>query len=189
MKNDTSFDSEAGSSDSDKEIIVKKEEEKQNKNLDLIKSINKTLTTALEENKKLSDYKEILIKQGKMCFSSSSLPNISLFDYLRRIDKYSFLDKNTLILSVIYVDRISKFGNIILTNYNIHRIIFAAILLAIKYNEDEFYDNKYYAEIAGITPSELINIEYMFFCICNFNLYVDDDTFNNYSQYLTNFNK
>lgn len=124
-----------------------------------------------------------------MCFSSSSLPNISLFDYLRRIDKYSFLDKNTLILSVIYVDRISKFGNIILTNYNIHRIIFAAILLAIKYNEDEFYDNKYYAEIAGITPSELINIEYMFFCICNFNLYVDDDTFNNYSQYLTNFNK
>ena len=30
-----------------------------------------------------------------------------------------------------------------------HRIFFSAFLISIKYNEDSFYDNKYYKDIAG----------------------------------------
>jgi hypothetical protein len=187
MNSDASFDSEAENSESDKEIIDSKEEEKLIENLNIIKSISNSLSTVLEENKKLSNYKEIIIKQSKMCFSANTIPNISLYEYIIRIQKYSLTEKNTLILSIIYIDRLCKIGNIVLTYYNIHRILFTAVLLAIKYNEDEFYDNKYYAEIAGIKPCELQFLEYSFFCICNLNLYVSDEIFINYSRYLNGY--
>ena len=184
MNSDASFNSEV-SSDSDKdEEENEKEEKNQIDNLEIISSINNSLSTVLEENKKLKNYKEIIIKQNNMCFSANSIPNITLYEYLVRIQKYTLIEGNTLILSVIYIDRLCQFGKITLTHYNIHRILFAAILIAIKYNEDEFYDNKYYAEIAGIKPNELKFIEYNFFCICNFNLYVSDKVFTNYSRYL-----
>ncbi len=184
MKSDTSFDSEAESVDSEKEIKEEKEEEKLKDNLDIIKSIYNSLSTVLEENKKLSNYKEILLKQSKICFSANSIPNITLYEYLVRIQKYAVPEKNTLILSLIYIDRLCKLGNIVLTYYNIHRILFTAILLAIKYNEDEFFENNYYANIAGIKICELKVIEYNFFCICDFNLFVNDDIFINYIRCL-----
>ena len=186
MNSDASFDSEVAS-DSDKEIENNEKVEKNVKdNIEIIKAINNSLSTVLEENKKLSNYKEIIIKQSNMCFSAYSIPNITLYEYLIRIQKYTFIEKNSLVLSVIYIDRLCRIGKVTLTYYNIHRILFAAILIAIKYNEDEFYDNKYYAEIAGIKPSELQIIEYNFFCMCSFNLYVTDEIFMNYSKYLNN---
>ena len=184
MKSDSSFDSEA-SSDSDKNIENnKKEEDSQINNLEIINSISDTLSTILEKNKKIKNYKEILINQNTMCFSSYSIPNITIYEYLIRIQKYTLIEKNTLILSLIYIDRICQLNKIVLTYYNIHRILFASILIAIKYNEDEFYENKFYAEIAGIKVTELIIIEYNFFCMCDFNLYVNDDIFINYSRFL-----
>ena len=189
MKSDSSFDSEA-SSDSDKIIVNnKKEEDNKINNIEIIKSISDTLSTILEKNKKIKNYKEILINQNTMCFSSYSIPNITIYEYLIRIQKYTLIEKNTLILSLIYIDRICQLNKIVLTYYNIHRILFASILIAIKYNEDEFYENKFYAEIAGIKVTELKIIEYNFFCMCDFNLYVDEDIFLNYSRYLDNHDK
>ena len=186
MKTDSSFDSEA-SSDSDKNIENnKKEEDNQINNLEIINSISDSLSTVLEKNKNLKNYKEILINQNNMCFSSYSIPNITLHEYLVRIQKYTCIEKNTLILSIIYIDRISTIGKITLTYYNIHRILFTAILLAIKFNEDEFFENTFYAEIAGIKATELKILEYNFFCICDFNLYVSEDIFLNYSRFLNN---
>ena len=184
MNNDASFDSEMSSNSDEENENNVKDEKKQIDNLDIICSIHNSLSSVLEQNKKLKNYKEIIIKQNNMCFSSNSIPKITLYEYLVRIQKYTLIEKNTLILSVIYIDRFCQLGKITLTYYNIHRILFASILIAIKYNEDEFYDNKYYAEIAGIKANELKVIEYNFFCICNFNLYVPDKLFINYSKYL-----
>ena len=184
MESDASFDSEV-SSDSDEEIEKKEKEEKnQIDNLEIINSISNSLSTVLEENKKLKNYKEILIRQNNMCFNAKLIPNITLYEYLVRIQKYTLIEKNTLILSIIYIDRLCKLGKITLTYYNIHRILFASILIAIKYNEDDYYVNEYYAEIAGIKACELKDIEYNFFCICNFNLYVNEKLFISYSQYI-----
>ena len=156
---DNSFDSEVNnSSDSDlgNETEAKSQkEETQIKNKNLINAISVTLSTIIEENKKLSNYKEILMKQSKMIFSSLKIPNISIYDYLIRIQTDSLIEKSTLILSLIYIDRLCQLCKLTLTYYNIHRIVFAAILIAIKYNEDNFYDNKYYAEIAGVNLKEL----------------------------------
>ena len=124
-----------------------------------------------------------------MVFSSNTIPNISICDYLLRIQTYSFIEKSTLILSLIYIDRLCQHCKLTLTFYNIHRVLFGAILIAIKYNEDKFYDNKYYSDIAGVDLKELKSIEYKFVELINFKMYVSDDIFNKYSSYLNSLEK
>ena len=150
----------------------------------LIQSISKTLSLILEQNKKLNDYNQIVMLQSKMVFSAHSIPKISLFDYLTRIQTYSSIEAPTLICSLIYVDRICDMGGITLTYYNIHRILFAAVLTSIKYNEDVFYDNNYYAQVAGVRTKELKMIEYNFLELIEFNLFILEEEYLKYKNYL-----
>ena len=157
--------------------------------LELIDSISSALTTILEGNEKLENYKEILKKQSKMVFSAKSIPNISIKDYLIRIQTYSGIETSTLILSLILIDQICRKSDLVLTYYNIHRILFCSVLIAIKYNEDFYYDNKFYSEIAGVKLKELKVIEYTFLELNDFNVYVNKAEFERYKQKLESFNK
>ena len=196
---DDSFDSEALSGESIEDTRQTDEEKGKNKNeeendplknnLNLIKSISSALITILEENKKLDNYKEIIKQQSKMVFSANSIPNISIKDYLIRIQTYSGIEKSTLILSLILIDHICKKSDLILTYYNIHRVLFGSILISIKFNEDTYYDNKFYAEIAGVKLKELKLIEESFFQLNDFNVYVDFQEYEQYTKYLENFNE
>ena len=78
-----------------------------------------------------------------------------------------------------------KRSNIILTPYNIHRVLFSSVIISIKYNEDSYYDNNFYAQIAGIKPDELQLLEYKFFELNDFNVYVSDKEFEQYEKYLS----
>ena len=198
MSNNSSFDSEAPSEDDSKEeddtkSLTEKDKEKiksglqQNEevqNMNLINAISKTLTTILENNKKLKNYRDILKKQSMMYFSANSIPNITIKDYLIRIQNYSGIEKSTLILSMILIDHMCKKSNIVLTIYNIHRILFSTVLISIKYNEDSYYDNTFYAQIAGIKPNELKLLEYKFLELNDFNVYVKDTEYEQYEKYL-----
>jgi hypothetical protein len=196
---DKSFDSEdlSGESiedgietknDTDKEKQKNKSEEEEDllMNLNLIESISEILTTILEENKKLDNYKDILKSQNEMIFSSNSIPNISIKDYLIRIQTYSCIEKSTLVLALILIDHLNKKSELILTYYNIHRILFGAILISIKLNEDSYYDNKFYSQIAGVSMKELKMIEYTFLELNNFNVFVDNNEYEQYIKYLEN---
>jgi hypothetical protein len=190
MKNSNlyEFDSEK---DSNSEISEKNEENEEEEeikiDIKLLTSIANTLIKVLEESNKDNEIKQIIRNQKKMPFSSNTAPQISIFDYLKRIQTYGGMENSTLILSLIYIDRLCE-KNITLTKFNIHRILFAAILIAVKYNEDSFYENSYYAQIAGIKNKELKVIEYTFLEMINFNAYVDENTYNLYKESLYNFN-
>jgi hypothetical protein len=198
MSFNSSFDSEAPSDDDSKEeddtkSLTEKDKEnaksglQQNEeipNMNLINAISKTLTTILENNKKLKNYRDILKKQSLMYFSANSIPNITIKDYLIRIQNYSKMEKSTLILSMILIDHMCKKSNIVLTIYNIHRILFSSVLISIKYNEDSYYDNTFYAQIAGIKPNELKLLEYKFLELNDFNVYVKDIEYEQYEKYL-----
>ena len=199
MSFNSSFDSEAPSDDDSKEeddtkSLTEKDKEKiksglqqkeEVQNINLINAISKTLTTILENNKKLKNYRDILKKQSMMYFSANSIPNITIKDYLIRIQNYSGIEKSTLILSMILIDHMCKKSNIVLTIYNIHRILFSSVLISIKYNEDSYYDNTFYAQIAGIKPNELKLLEYKFLELNDFDVYVTDVEYEQYEQYLS----
>jgi hypothetical protein len=200
---DNSFDSENLSGESieddretknqsDKVKNKNKNEEKSKPkilNINLINSISNTLITILEENKNSNNYKEIIKKQSKMIFSSTNIPNISINDYLIRIQTYSEIERSTLILSLILIDHTCKKSGLILTYHNIHRILFGAILISIKYNEDTYYDNKFYSEIAGVKLKELKMIEYSFLELSDFNVFVDKGEFEQYRLYLEDYHE
>lgn len=56
--------------------------------------------------------------------------------------------------------------------------------MSIKYNEDEYYSNTFYAKVGGITLKEFNKLEYFFVNIIDFELYVDDESFQKYNEYL-----
>ena len=194
---DNSFDSEALSDDSIEEEDTKSQtdkdkekakgnsqEEKEIKNLELINSISKALNTILDKNKNVKNYKDILKKQSMMYFSANTIPNITIKDYIMRIQNYSEVEKSTLILSLILIDRMCRKSGILLTHYNIHRILFSSLLVSIKYNEDSYFDNNFYSQIAGVKPNELKLLEYTFLEYNDFNIYVKDDEYKQYEKYL-----
>ena len=114
---------------------------------------------------------------------SASSP-ISIDAYLERIFSYSKCEESSLVSSLIYLDRISSDGNVLLTPYNIHRILFTSVLVAIKYNEDRIYKMKYYASIAGVSEKELRILESVFLSLVRFNLYINEKEYEEYSNCL-----
>ena len=173
-KNKTQINSDSEQSETEsgstKEIILYKS---------LLKEISDTLTSIILNNKKNKNG-----KKDNSPFVHEHAPKISILDYLLRIQKYSNIENSTFIIALIYIDRICEKKKIILTKYNIHRILFTSILIATKYNEDIIYDNLFYSKIAGVTIKELLILENYFLNIIDFDLFVSDDIYQKYSEYL-----
>ena len=198
--NDNSFESEGCSNCEEDEIMTKDKTSSKAKdepeevdnptklpNYKLIKAISQTLVSILENNKKKPNYKEKVKKQSKMAFSANLIPNISIEDYLLRIQTYANIEKSTLIISLIFIDKLCHTADVTLTHYNIHRILFTAVLISIKYNEDSFFDNQYYSEIAGVKIKELKLLEYTFISMVDFKFYVSNEIYQKYLDYLDEF--
>ena len=168
-------------SDEEEENISKKIDISQK----LIEIISTTLQTIIKDNKKQKNSQ----KEFDKIFSHSREPEISLYDYLTRIYKYSEINDSTLIISLIYIDRICKNKGVKLTKYNIHRVLFSSILASIKFNEDKIYPNSFYSKIAGISVKELIKLENKFLQLIDFKLFISDEIYNIYSTYLYSFDK
>ena len=113
-------------------------------------------------------------------FVNVKIPKISIEDYLNRIQKYSNLEDSTLVIALIYIDRLLENQNIILSKYNVFRILLTAVLLAIKYNEDEIYDNSFFAKIFGVTIKELNKLENEFLDLIEFKLFISRKKFQLY---------
>ena len=62
-----------------------------------------------------------------------------------------------------------------------------AILLSIKYNEDDFYSNAYYAKVGGISLQEINNLESEFLSLIKFNLWIDFEIYTKYKNYLEHY--
>ena len=93
------------------------------------------------------------------------------------------MNLSSLILSIIYIDRFCELNGYILSLNNIHRILLAACLLSIKFNEDININTKYYANIAGVSVADLNNLEHYFYIKLNFSLYIDYDFYQKYFEY------
>ena len=142
----------------------------------------KILLHILEENKKSNDYYKKINSNQDGHFTFKMKPGISLLDYLRRILKYLKIEYSTLIIAMIYIDRICK-EKVFLNEFNIHRIMLISIYMAYTYNEDCIYDNKYLALVSGISKSEMVLLEEDFLDLIEFKLFVSDQIFEEYKKY------
>ncbi len=150
-----------------------------------IKTISHIITEIVQENKSLDFPQETLDFQVKLSFFSRIPTSLSITKYIERIIKYTYIEESTFILSLIYIDRICEYNDIILTEENIHRILLSSVIMAIKINEDDYYSNTYYSKVGGILVKELNTLEYDFIKLIRYNLFVSQDIYEKYKIFIS----
>ncbi len=81
-----------------------------------------------------------------------------------------------MILAMIYIDRYGQSKEeFCLNNYNVHRITLTTIMLATKYYDDYYYDNKTFELAGGVNTAHLARFEMEFFESLGFSLHVSED--------------
>ena len=164
----------------DKIVYEKIVEEKSSSGL--LKVISEVLTVFCEQSKFNKDENLFLVKS----FTTKKRPNISIYDFLKRLYKYSKVSENILILVLIYIDRLCRNRKICLNYFNIHKLIIASFVTAIKFNSDEYYSLEIYAKLGGISQKEIATLEYEFIALLDFKLFVEEKLFYKYNNNLRN---
>ena len=149
----------------------------------LIEIISDLLNNICEENKVKSDS----INKNIKPFMTESIPSLSIKDYLTRLSQFTKINESTIILILIYIDRIGKINKFILTYRNIYKLILASMVIAIKYNEDNFYSSEVYAKLGGLSVPELNYLEFQFLIQIKFSLFIEKDLFDKYYYNLLSF--
>ena len=112
--------------------LKEKEEEKTKRRVyDYIQESNEVINIVseiLEEiigeysKNEINDDEEINEESTLMkSFISKKVPQITIKNYLKRIMKYSKPEPSTVIISLIYIDKVCENSNLRLTQFNIHR--------------------------------------------------------------------
>lgn len=117
-------------------------------------------------------------------FTSSCVPEMSIWDYLERIKKYSSCSDSCFIVALIYIDRAIELKNLVLSHLNVHRILITSILIAVKFLDDSYMNNAFYAKIGGITTTEMNTLELDFLLFLGFSLQVSSDLYSAYHSEL-----
>ena len=102
-------------------------------------------------------------------FSGFRPPKISLRNYLRRIWQNFHCSPSCFVLALVYIDRLTQNNEkLLVSSYNIHRIVLTSVVVAAKFHDDEYYSNTHYAYIGGISCYELTRLEMLFTEMVNF---------------------
>ena len=144
----------------------------------LIKIIGDTIEQLVKYKQKIKNLEENY--KNKISFNVKEIPNITITNYLKRLIKHSNPEPSTLILGVIYFDRICNNGNIIFNFFNVYKLLLISFVLAIKFNEEYFETNQYYSKIGGLNLNNFNKLEIKVLEIINYDLYVYEDLYVNY---------
>ena len=116
-------------------------------------------------------------------FEGKKIPNISIKDYLGRIQHYLDIHYSTNIIALIYMERFCELNKLKLGLENFHRLYFVSLIIAIKFNEDECYGNNYYSKVGGIQVSAFNSLETLFLKNLNYSLYVSIENFDTFVDF------
>lgn len=153
----------------------------------IIIAVASNLNDIIEENKAMIPsqiYDSNFINQD--IFYLNNIPNITLLTYINHLVKYTKMDISSLIIAVIYIDTFCSKYKYILTMNNIYRLLLAACILSLKFNEDITIDSNAYAVIAGVSRKDLNALEVQLYVLLEYKLFVDEFL---YQQYYTYFSK
>ncbi|CAD8120130.1 unnamed protein product [Paramecium sonneborni] len=149
----------------------------------IINSIARVLDEIVRET-------DIIESPQETVFHTNKKPSISLAKYLERIQMYSYCSNECFVLALIYIDRIQKKNqDVIINSFCVHRFLLACIILSIKYNDDDYYKNDYYAKVGGITISELNKLEQELLTLLDYELYVSQKEYYYYKDKLMKYSK
>jgi hypothetical protein len=86
---------------------------------------------------------------------------------------------------MIYIDRIMRRqGDAVVSSSSIHRLLATSLVVSVKFHEDLYYSNAYYARVAALSLKELNSLEVTFLCWLNWDLDVSPSDYARYHALL-----
>eukprot|EP00929_Paragymnodinium_shiwhaense_P093157 TRINITY_DN53270_c0_g1_i1.p1 TRINITY_DN53270_c0_g1~~TRINITY_DN53270_c0_g1_i1.p1 ORF type:complete len:206 (+),score=24.01 TRINITY_DN53270_c0_g1_i1:296-913(+) len=120
-------------------------------------------------------------QQRMTTFHSVRPPPLTIHEYLNRIAKYFQCSNECYVLCLVYIDRVVKLHpEFSICDLNIHRLLMTAAMLAVKFFDDIYYSNAYYARVGGVRTREVNALEAQFLRLIDWRLHV---TPQEYMQY------
>jgi hypothetical protein len=99
--------------------------------------------------------------------------------------KYMNCSWSVFIYSLLLLDRAQEFNpEFVITKKNVHRLLLVSNLVAVKYLDDMYYKNSFYATVGGVNLRILNELELQFLQLVNFNCHFDHDTYQAYLERL-----
>ena len=68
----------------------------------------------------------------KSSFDSATVPDVSLVQFMERIEEYAPMSEAGFVMAIVYIDRTCKYLGINASQINIHRLLITAYMLANK---------------------------------------------------------
>jgi len=134
----------------------------------LVVSLSDVLSRLCHQNDQICVFDNI-----RSSFCSLGVFPLTIKQYLIRIAFYTGCTEESLIFSLIYIDRLGALdGRFMVTSYNVHRLVLTSILMAAKFYDDIHFKNSHYANVGGISVKEINILEKIFLNELNFDLHV-----------------
>ncbi|KAF4706577.1 mitochondrial peripheral inner membrane protein [Perkinsus olseni] len=147
--------------------------------VDFVGTMTKSLLDRISPNEMVSFPDLPPQLRGVTRFYSLRAPSISVHAYLKRFEKHFMCSRECYLIALIYLDRLSESCNsqFRITRRSIHKFFLTALVIAVKYFDDLYYDNKYYAHVGGVRVAELDCMEATFLQLIEWHLFVSPEEF------------
>uniref|UniRef100_A0A5B7B959 Cyclin n=1 Tax=Davidia involucrata TaxID=16924 RepID=A0A5B7B959_DAVIN len=132
-----------------------------------------------------NDLNRPLETQKISVFHGLTRPTISIESYLERIFKYANCSPSCFVVAYVYLDRFAQLQPLLpINSFNVHRLLITSVLVSVKFMDDMYYNNAFYAKVGGISTREMNLLEVDFLFGLGFQLNVTSTTFHTYCSYL-----
>ena len=96
------------------------------------------------------------------------------------------MEISSLILSLISIKRLLERTKDKLSKNNFYKLFITSCLLNSKQNEESQYDYDFFARAGRISKSELILLEKEYFSMVDYKLYVNEEVYRRYYDFIKN---
>jgi Cyclin len=83
-------------------------------------------------------------------FIATRKPTISIEQYAKRIATKSGCSEACFVYAVVMAERLLRRG-VIISPMNVHRLLLVMLMIAVKFLDDDYYNNEAFAKIGGIS--------------------------------------
>ena len=100
-------------------------------------------------------------REGKPAsvYDACVAPKVDIGEYLRRFAEFTECGAECLVVALTYVQRMQHNTGIALCDTNVHRVLFAALVVALKWQGDDVPGTTYLAAVGGVDKAEVPRLE------------------------------
>jgi hypothetical protein len=137
----------------------------------------KVLTLIVKQNDEYCRKKTILFEENTL-FESKYRACMTVEAYLTRIEHFSGCSPECFLIAPVLIGRLeASYGRAVVRSATIHRLLLTAVMLAAKTQDDEFLNNRCFAQIGGVSLEDLNTLELEFIVQLRHNLEVSRDEY------------